>query len=163
VKQHDSRKNSKTNLLLAGTLLGLSLLWLSLLALQMPALSWTTYPAQPLGLRIESNSPKSLKWNANTEEDLAGYKVYWGSPGQDTTMVDVGNVTEKILADLGAPEDRGKIFFVTAYDTSGNESLPSRFVQDSPDCWCDLNRDGSCDMQDWLLFGEDWGRTDCEW
>ena len=28
-------------------------------------------------------------------------------------------------------------------------------------CECDLNHDGSCDMQDWLLFGEDWGRTDC--
>ena len=28
-------------------------------------------------------------------------------------------------------------------------------------CECDLNVDGKCDMQDWLLFGEDWGRTDC--
>ena len=28
-------------------------------------------------------------------------------------------------------------------------------------CGCDLNTDGRCDMQDWLLFGEDWGRTDC--
>ena len=28
-------------------------------------------------------------------------------------------------------------------------------------CECDLNQDGMCDMQDWLLFGEDWGRTDC--
>jgi hypothetical protein len=28
-------------------------------------------------------------------------------------------------------------------------------------CECDLNHDGRCDMQDWLLFGQDWGRTDC--
>jgi hypothetical protein len=28
-------------------------------------------------------------------------------------------------------------------------------------CECDLNADGRCDMLDWLLFGEDWGRTDC--
>ena len=28
-------------------------------------------------------------------------------------------------------------------------------------CECDLNHDGRCDMEDWLLFGEDWGRTDC--
>ena len=28
-------------------------------------------------------------------------------------------------------------------------------------CECDLNHDGRCDMQDWLLFGEDWGHTDC--
>ena len=28
-------------------------------------------------------------------------------------------------------------------------------------CECDLNHDGRCDMSDWLLFGEDWRRTDC--
>ena len=28
-------------------------------------------------------------------------------------------------------------------------------------CECDLSHDGRCDMEDWLLFGEDWGRTDC--
>jgi hypothetical protein len=28
-------------------------------------------------------------------------------------------------------------------------------------CECDLNHDGTCDMLDWLLFGEDWGRTNC--
>lgn len=28
-------------------------------------------------------------------------------------------------------------------------------------CECDLNHDGTCDMEDWLEFGEDWGRTDC--
>jgi hypothetical protein len=28
-------------------------------------------------------------------------------------------------------------------------------------CECDLNGDGKCDMLDWLLFGEDWGETDC--
>lgn len=28
-------------------------------------------------------------------------------------------------------------------------------------CECDLNHDGRCDMEDWLKFGEDWGRTDC--
>ena len=30
-----------------------------------------------------------------------------------------------------------------------------------PVCQCDLNHDHNCDMEDWLLFGEDWGRTDC--
>jgi bacillopeptidase F (M6 metalloprotease family) len=28
-------------------------------------------------------------------------------------------------------------------------------------CECDLNLDGRCDMLDWLLFGQDWGATDC--
>ena len=34
-------------------------------------------------------------------------------------------------------------------------------VQSASICECDLNRDGKCDMQDWLLFGQDWGRVDC--
>ena len=33
--------------------------------------------------------------------------------------------------------------------------------QPLPPCECDLNHDGRCDMLDWLLFGQDWGRTDC--
>ena len=28
-------------------------------------------------------------------------------------------------------------------------------------CECDLNRDGQCDMVDWLIFGQDWGNTRC--
>jgi hypothetical protein len=28
-------------------------------------------------------------------------------------------------------------------------------------CECDLNHDGRCDMRDWLLFGRNWGRTNC--
>ena len=39
--------------------------------------------------------------------------------------------------------------------TCGGSSLFPHF------CECDLNQDGMCDMQDWLFFGEDWGRTDC--
>ncbi len=28
-------------------------------------------------------------------------------------------------------------------------------------CSCDLNYDGRCDMRDWLLFGRNWGSTNC--
>jgi serine protease AprX len=28
-------------------------------------------------------------------------------------------------------------------------------------CGCDLNRDGVCNLGDWLIFTQDWGRTDC--
>jgi len=34
-------------------------------------------------------------------------------------------------------------------------------VHADPHCLCDLNIDARCDMRDWLLFGQDWGRTDC--
>jgi hypothetical protein len=61
----------------------------------------------------------NLSWNANTESDLAGYKVHYGAAtGNYPTNQSVGNVTSFTL-NL-AP---GTYFFaVTALDTSGNES-----------------------------------------
>jgi len=44
------------------------------------------------------------------------------------------------------------------FDLDAVEALNSKYDC----CECDLNQDGKCDMQDWLLFGQDWGRTDCE-
>ena len=48
-------------------------------------------------------------------------------------------------------------------EMSGNKigKLILSGIEPSQPCECDLNDDGKCDMQDWLLFGEDWGRTDC--
>ena len=66
----------------------------------------------------------NLTWNANTEEDLAGYKVYYGtSSGNYGTHNDVGNITEYELADL----NEGTIYYIalTAYDNSNNESEKS--------------------------------------
>jgi uncharacterized protein (TIGR03067 family) len=44
------------------------------------------------------------------------------------------------------------------FDLDAVEALNSKYDF----CECDLNQDGKCDMLDWLLFGQDWGRTDCE-
>lgn len=45
---------------------------------------------------------------------------------------------------------------------TGWVALGSPFTSNCPDiCECDLNSDSECDMEDWLMFGEDWGRTDC--
>ena len=41
------------------------------------------------------------------------------------------------------------------------QTLDIDYNIDEDPCECDLNHDGVCDMQDWLLFGQDWGRTDC--
>lgn len=72
----------------------------------------------------------SLIWNANSEPDLAGYKVYILRHNEDTVVADVGNVTTVDFATLGVQDNKGYSFFVTAYDTSENESLPSRIVTD---------------------------------
>jgi len=46
-------------------------------------------------------------------------------------------------------------------DDNGPYSGSAYVFMDIDICEGDLNSDGRCDMQDWLLFGEDWGRTDC--
>lgn len=63
----------------------------------------------------------SLVWDQNTEEDLAGYKVYIGTAPQTfSQIVDVGRVTAFTATDLS----EGETYYsaVTAYDIYMNES-----------------------------------------
>lgn len=63
----------------------------------------------------------SLSWNPNTEIDLAGYKIHYGTAsGSYTNSVDVGNVTTCTIPNLTAGQTY--YFAATAYDTSGSES-----------------------------------------
>lgn len=66
-------------------------------------------------------------WNANSEPDLAGYKLFYGTASRTyTDSIDVGNVTEQEVSDL---TDGVKYFFaVAAYDSSGNQSGYSQEV-----------------------------------
>ena len=69
----------------------------------------------------------SLAWDANTESDLAGYKIYYGTSARSyQTSVNVGNVTSYQLTGLTP----GQVYFiaVTAYDTSNYESAFSNEV-----------------------------------
>lgn len=52
---------------------------------------------------------------------------------------------------------------VRAFDVSGSESANFYEVccDLDDDCECGLSHDGRCDLQDWLMFDVDWGRTDC--
>jgi len=63
----------------------------------------------------------TLQWNANSEPDLSGYKLHYGtSAGVYTTSVNVGNVTTRTVS--GLSNNTRYYFAVTAYDSSGNES-----------------------------------------
>lgn len=62
-----------------------------------------------------------ISWDPNTESDLAGYKVYYGTAsGQYGAPVDVGLVTTFDV--LGIDDETEYFVAVTAYDLSGNES-----------------------------------------
>lgn len=67
----------------------------------------------------------TIGWTANTEPDLAGYKVYYGTTTgvyvqAKGSGVNAGMVTEYAIGGLKA----GTTYFVavTSYDKSGNES-----------------------------------------
>jgi hypothetical protein len=68
-------------------------------------------------------STVSLQWDANTESDLAGYKVYYSadsSPLEGTVPIDVNNQT--ITTINGLDPDKSYTFAVSAYNTTGEES-----------------------------------------
>ena len=63
----------------------------------------------------------SLAWDDNTEQDLAGYKVYIGTASQTfSQIIDVGHVTAFTVTNLS----EGETYYssVTAYDIYMNES-----------------------------------------
>ena len=63
----------------------------------------------------------TVSWDPNTEPDLAGYKIYYGSaPGVYEEAILVGNVTSYRVTELVAGKKYH--FVVTAFDFTGNES-----------------------------------------
>ena len=70
-----------------------------------------------------------VSWDANSEVDLAGYKVYYGFSADIFNMVfDVGNIIEYQINGL---DPTTYYFAVTAYDTVYNESGYSEIVSAS--------------------------------
>lgn len=60
-----------------------------------------------------------VSWNANSESDLAGYKIYYGTEPR-SNIINVGNTTSYSISDLTAGQTY--YFELTAFDQSGNES-----------------------------------------
>jgi hypothetical protein len=64
-----------------------------------------------------------LRWHSNTESDLTGYQVHYGTSSRNyDRVVDLGNVTEYQLGNLNLLENVSYYFSITAYDSAGNES-----------------------------------------
>jgi Zn-dependent M28 family amino/carboxypeptidase len=89
-------------------------------------------PATPSGALIDPTAQvidTALKWNANTESDLAGYEVlyrpttdpFWTS----SVVIPVGNVTSFTVKDVYKDD---YFFGVRAIDSSGNRSPVAAFI-----------------------------------
>jgi hypothetical protein len=75
----------------------------------------------------------TLAWNPNTEADLAGYRIYYGTAGGDYDYaLDLGNQTEYTITGL----EEGVLYYfaATAYDLGGNESDYSNEITYTPSC-----------------------------
>ena len=85
-----------------------------------------------LTLDAPATSSATLTWNASTESDLAGYKVYRatssGAYGGPVAIVQ-GNVTSYLAS--GLQVGTTYFFVITAYDNAGNESAFSTEVSKS--------------------------------
>ncbi len=65
--------------------------------------------------------PVTLAWDPNSEADLAGYKVYYGTSTRNYVLsYDAGKVTTYTISEL--QEGLTYYFAATAYDNYGNES-----------------------------------------
>lgn len=85
-----------------------------------------------LFLNLAFSATLTITWHANSEPDLAGYRVYYGqSSGHYSHVIDVGNVNEFTINNLDA--DKRHFISLTAYDTNGNESGFSKEVSGYPE------------------------------
>ncbi|GBD95079.1 flagellar basal body rod modification protein [bacterium BMS3Abin05] len=91
------------------------------------ALFFYTLAAFSNGMAQSPRGSLIVQWDPNTESDLAGYRVYYGTASRSYShQIDVGNVTQYKIANL----EEGKVYYIalTAYDYWNNESNFSKEV-----------------------------------
>jgi len=86
-----------------------------------------TTPMPPTGLTALSGAAQTLvRWNPNTESDLAGYNVYrHTSLSGDFTKINASLITETSYKDTSTASGVEYYYKVTAVDRDGNESAPA--------------------------------------
>jgi hypothetical protein len=99
-------------------------------------------PAAPRGLySVTGDNRVALAWLANTEADLAGYRVYWSeefdNPERPYHLITTIPVCDTCywmdFEDIDAVNGETYFYAVSAYDHAGNESdLSAEYVWDTP-------------------------------
>jgi len=92
------------------------------------------------------NGCSGIKWMANTEPDLAGYRIYMRENNTPLSPVTVGAETvTKACSELPFKEGNIYVIKLTAFDASGNESPKSDGVAFSwPDTTAPFVPNGVC-------------------
>ncbi len=96
-----------------------------------------------------------LRWQANTEPDLAGYVIHFSGPGGEGWLPVTGDTTASFNVPLSYFYELTR-FWLTAVDYSNNESAPSDTIST---ILCrevrligDMNGDGRVNLLDKALF-----------
>jgi acetyl esterase/lipase len=89
----------------------------------------TTPPDPPTGLHASiQNGAVSLRWNDNTEADLASYSIYRRTVAGSTANPIATNLMSSAYLDETVTTETTYYYVATAVDTSGNESVFSAEV-----------------------------------
>ncbi|MFH0900075.1 MAG: discoidin domain-containing protein [Pseudomonadota bacterium] len=91
-------------------------------------------PAPPAGVSVAvgERSDLTVSWEANSEEDLAGYQLRWGT-ASGSYQLELQLPPEETTAYLRDLENGVTYYFVVhAFDRSGNASAPSTEVSAAP-------------------------------
>jgi hypothetical protein len=98
-------------------------------------MNWMRAIAGVLVLWSSTAWSATLTWNANSESDLAGYRVYQCSQqpctrasGKASSLATLGTVTS---FNIGTPAVT-QYYFITAYDSANNESGNSNLAIFTP-------------------------------
>jgi len=95
-----------------------------------------------------SGSAYVFRWNGSSW--VEDEKLLASDGAEYDNFGDSVSISENVAL-VGAPFE----------DYNGEDSGAAYLFEITDLCECNLNDDGKCDMQDWLVFGQDWGRTDC--
>ncbi len=103
--------------------------------------------SRDVDVNVNFLSQVTLSWDPNSEDDLAGYKLHYGtSSGGYNQVVDAGNQAFCTVSGLTS----GLTYYisVTSYDSSGNESTNSNEIIYTAPQFSDSDDDGAPDSQD---------------